>query len=106
MQIDKIRGHQTDQLFQAILELKTLDECYELFDDLCTISEIQSLAQRLEVAHLLKLKKTYETIQKETGASTATISRIRRCFDYGSGGYDKLLSRLYPETEATDEDKV
>ena len=56
MQIDKIRGHQTDQLFKAILELKDLDECYEFFDDLCTISEIQSLAQRLEVAQMLKLK--------------------------------------------------
>ncbi|MHA6261136.1 YerC/YecD family TrpR-related protein [Sporosarcina sp. CAU 1771] len=97
MQIDKIRGHQTDQLFTAILELKNLDECYELFDDLCTISEIQSLAQRLEVAHMLKLKKTYDTIQHETGASTATISRIRRCVDYGSGGYNKILHRLHPE---------
>lgn len=98
MQIDKIRGHQTDQLFKAILELKNLDECYELFDDLCTISEIQSLAQRIEVAQMLNLKKTYDTIQNETGASTATISRIRRCVDYGSGGYGKVLSRLYPDT--------
>ena len=99
MQIDKIRGHQTDQLFKAILELKDLDECYEFFDDLCTISELQSLAQRLEVAQMLKLKKTYDTIQSETGASTATISRIRRCVDYGSGGYSKVLDRLYPETK-------
>ncbi|MBE1556627.1 YerC/YecD family TrpR-related protein [Sporosarcina limicola] len=98
MQIDKIRGHQTDQLFKAILELKDLDECYHFFDDLCTISEMQSLSQRLEVAQMLKLKKTYDTIQSETGASTATISRIRRCVDYGSGGYDKVLNRLYPET--------
>ena len=97
MQIDKIRGHQTDQLFKAMLELKNLDECYEFFDDICTISEIQSLAQRLEVAQMLKLKKTYETIQNETGASTATISRVRRCVDYGSGGYDKILGRLYPD---------
>lgn len=102
MQIDKIRGHQTDQLFTAILELKNLDECYELFDDLCTISEIQSLAQRLEVAQMLKLKKTYDTIQYETGASTATISRVRRCVDYGSGGYNKILNRLYPELEEND----
>ena len=87
MQIDKIRGHQTDQLFKAMLELKDLDECYEFFDDLVTISELQSLAQRLEVAQMLKMKKTYDTIQGETGASTATISRVRRCVDYGSGGY-------------------
>ncbi|WP_342514363.1 YerC/YecD family TrpR-related protein [Sporosarcina sp. FSL K6-1522] len=97
MQIDKIRGHQMDQLFKAMLELKDLDECYEFFDDLCTISELQSLAQRLEVARMLRLKKTYDKIQGETGASTATISRIRRCVDYGPGGYNKVLDRLYPE---------
>ena len=57
MQIEKIRGHQTDQLFKAVLELKDIEECYKFFDDLCTISEIQSLAQRFEVAHLLRLKK-------------------------------------------------
>ena len=89
MQIDKIRGHQTDQLFKAMLELKDLDECYEFFDDLVTISELQSLAQRLEVAQMLMMKKTYDRIQGETGASTATISRVRRCVDYGSGGYEK-----------------
>lgn len=97
MQIDKIRGHQTDQLFKAILELKDIEECYRFFDDLCTISEIQSLAQRLEVAHLLRLKKTYESIKKETGASTATISRVRRCYDYGNDTYDEMLGRLYPD---------
>ncbi|NYF26239.1 YerC/YecD family TrpR-related protein [Sporosarcina sp. JAI121] len=94
MQIDKIRGHQTDQLFKALLELKDLDECYEFFDDISTISELQSLAQRLEVAQMLMKKKTYDKIQSETGASTATISRIRRCVDYGSGGYGKVLGRL------------
>ena len=95
MQIDKIRGEQIDQLFQAILELKDIEECYKFFDDLCTMSEVQSLAQRLDVAHKLKLKKTYDSIQQETGASTATISRIRRCVDYGSGGYNLMLDRLY-----------
>src|SRR3954453_7779400 len=104
MQIDKIRGHQTEQLFKAILELKDLDECYQFFDDLCTISELQSLAQRLEEAQMLKLRKTYDTIQNETGASTATISRVRRCVDYGSGGYNIVLDRLYPvEVEKKDE---
>ncbi|CAM3209678.1 YerC/YecD family TrpR-related protein [Filibacter tadaridae] len=104
MQIDNIRGQQMDQLFKAMLELKDLDECYEFFDDLCTISELQSLSQRLEVAQLLKLKKTYDAIQSETGASTATISRIRRCVDYGSGGYNKVLGRLYPELESGNEE--
>lgn len=65
MQIDKIRGHQTEQLFKAVLELKDIEECYKFFDDLCTISEIQSLAQRFEVAHLLRLKKTYESIKRK-----------------------------------------
>ncbi|PIC98694.1 YerC/YecD family TrpR-related protein [Sporosarcina sp. P29] len=99
MQIDKIRGEQIDQLFQAILELQDIEECYKFFDDLCTMSEVQSLAQRLDVAHKLKLKKTYDSIQQETGASTATISRIRRCVDYGSGGYNLMLDRLYPELQ-------
>lgn len=99
MQLDKIRGEQTDQLFKAILQLQSVEECYEFFDDLCTISEIQSLAQRLEVAHMLQLKKTYDTIQVETGASTATISRVRRCVDYGTGGYEKVLQRLAEQEE-------
>ncbi|WOV86693.1 YerC/YecD family TrpR-related protein [Sporosarcina oncorhynchi] len=99
MQIDKIRSEQTDQLFNAILQLKDLEECYSFFDDLSTMSELQSLAQRLEVAHALKQKKTYDRIQNDTGASTATISRVRRCVDYGSGGYNLILNRLYPGLE-------
>ena len=87
---------------KAMLELKDLDECYEFFDDLCTISELQSLAQRLEVAQMLKLKKTYDTIQNETGASTATISRVRRCVDYGSGGYNKVLDRSVSQVEVSE----
>lgn len=100
MQVEKIKGHQTDQLFKAVLELKDMEECYRFFDDLCTISEIQSLAQRFEVAHLLRLQKTYETIKDQTGASTATISRVRRCFDYGNDTYDEMLGRLYPNEES------
>ncbi len=99
MQIDKLRGEQIDQLFHAILELKDVEECYKFFDDICTMSEVQSLSQRLDVAHKLRLKKTYDSIQQETGASTATISRIRRCVDYGSGGYNLMLNRLYPELQ-------
>lgn len=97
MQVDKIRGHQTDQLIEAVLALKDKEEAYRFFDDLCTISEIQSLSQRLEVAHMLRMKKTYEKIKNETGASTATISRVRRCLNYGNDGYDEMLGRLYPE---------
>ncbi|MGH2319639.1 YerC/YecD family TrpR-related protein [Planococcus sp. 4-30] len=97
MQVDKIRGHQTDQLIEAVLALKDKEEAYRFFDDLCTISEIQSLSQRLEVAHMLRMKKTYEKIKNETGASTATISRVRRCLNYGNDGYDEMLARLYPD---------
>lgn len=97
MQVDKIRGPQTDQLIEAILALKDEEEAYRFFDDLCTISEIQSLSQRLEVARMLRMKKTYEKIKNETGASTATISRVRRCLNYGNDGYDEMLARLYPD---------
>ncbi|WP_088005747.1 YerC/YecD family TrpR-related protein [Indiicoccus explosivorum] len=101
MQTDKIRGPQTDQLFRAVLELKDIDECYRFFDDLCTISEIQAMAQRLEVAHMLRMKKTYEAIKEHTGASTATISRVRRCLNYGNDAYDEMLSRLYEDESAS-----
>lgn len=72
----KIRGHQTDQLFKAVLELKDIEECYKFFDDLCTISEIQSLAQRFEVAHLLRLKKTYESIKKRKQGQVLQLFRV------------------------------
>lgn len=102
--LEKIKGKQTDQLFRAILELKDLDECYAFFDDLCTIGEAQSLAQRLDVAVMLKKKHTYDKIQNETGASTATISRIRRCVDYGSGGYNLIVDRMNEQTDDSAEE--
>lgn len=94
MQIDKLRGTATDQLFKAILALRDLDECYRFFDDLCTVNEIQSLAQRLEVARMLEEGKTYHQIETEIGASTATISRIKRCLNYGNDAYTMALSRI------------
>lgn len=94
MQIDKLRGDQLDQLFDAILSLKTREECYQFFDDIATMNEIQSLSQRLQVAKMLNDGKTYNTIEQKTNASTATISRVRRCLDYGSGGYHIVLDRL------------
>lgn len=84
----------TDKLFEAILTLKNVEECYKFFEDICTIKEIQSLSQRLEVAHLLQQNKNYIEISKKTGASTATISRVNRCFTYGTGGYKAALERL------------
>ena len=84
----KIRSEHIDELFRAVLSLKDLDECYRFFEDVCTIKEIKSMGQRLQVASLLKLEKTYNEIEEETGASTATISRINRVLNYGADGYE------------------
>ncbi|MCP3742517.1 YerC/YecD family TrpR-related protein [Rossellomorea sp. BNER] len=97
MQINKLRGKELDQLFNAVLSLKDLEECYRFFDDLCTINEIQSLAQRLEVARMLQEGKTYHKIETETGASTATISRVKRCLNYGNDTYQLVLDRVDQE---------
>ncbi|MCH4178586.1 MAG: YerC/YecD family TrpR-related protein [Megasphaera sp.] len=91
---EKLRDHLHDQLFDAILELQDRDECYEFFEDICTIQEMHAIAIRLEVARMLKAGDIYEDIVKKTGASTATISRIKRCLMYGSGGYSKILDRM------------
>ncbi len=90
----KIKSDQTDGFFEAILLLENMEECYRFFEDICTIKEIQAISQRLEVAKLLKAKKTYNEIEAETGASTATISRINRSLNYGSEGYDLILKKL------------
>lgn len=94
MQLNKLNKKEVDQLFQAILQLKTIDECYRFFEDLCTVGEIKSLAQRLEVARMLEDGCTYNQIETETGASTATISRVKRCLHYGTDGYLLALERL------------
>ena len=91
---EKLRDHLHDQLFRAILELKSVDECYEFFEDICTIQEMKAISARLEVARMLKAGDIYEDIVQKTGASTATISRIKRCLVYGGGGYEKILSRM------------
>lgn len=101
MQINKLRGQELDQLFNAILSLKDLEECYRFFDDLCTINEIQSLSQRLEVARMLQEGFTYHKIETETGASTATISRVKRCLNYGNDAYTMALDRLKDGKEET-----
>ncbi|RST70823.1 hypothetical protein D4T97_020025 [Siminovitchia acidinfaciens] len=99
MQIEKLRGKSLDQLFEAILSLKDLEECYEFFDDLCTINEIQSLSQRLEVARMLREGNTYQKIEAATGASTATISRVKRCLNYGNDSYEMVLERIVEKVE-------
>ncbi|GIN58451.1 YerC/YecD family TrpR-related protein [Lederbergia ruris] len=97
MQIEKLRGKELDQLFDAILTLQDREECYRFFDDLCTINEIQSLSQRLEVARMLREGNTYHKIEAETGASTATISRVKRCLNYGNDTYEMVLDRVEGE---------
>ena len=85
---------------KAILQLKTVDECYSFFEDLCTISELKSMSQRMEVAMMLSDKKVYSDIAAATGASTATISRVNKCINYGQDGYNLVIKRL---REGTDE---
>ena len=93
--IDKrLRDSLTDSLFEAILVLKDKEECYRFFQDIATIAEIKALAQRLEVAKLLEKNVTYTTIAQSTGASTATISRVKRCLYFGADGYQMVLKRL------------
>lgn len=82
------------QLFKAILALESLEECDKFFVDLCTVNEVKALAQRLEVARMLREGYTYTQIEEKTGASTATISRVKRFLNYGSGGYNLILERL------------
>lgn len=89
----KIDSLATRQLCNAILQLKTEEECLAFFKDLCTVTEILSLSQRLEVAKLLRKDMTYLKIAEETGASTATISRVNRVLNYGNGMYDVVLDR-------------
>jgi TrpR-related protein YerC/YecD len=90
----KLKTHETDLLCQAILSLKTADECYAFLEDILTISEIQSVAQRLSVARMLDQGQTYDDIEKITGASSATISRVKRCLAFGADGYRMVLDRL------------
>ncbi len=95
----KIRTEEVDHLFEAILALRDKEECYMFFEDVCTVNELLSFAQRYEVAKMLREKKTYLDIAEKTGASTATISRVNRSLNYGSDGYDLIFDRLANEAE-------
>ena len=90
----KIKTDAVDQLFHAILCLESSDECYRFFEDLCTVNELLSLSQRFEVASMLRDRKTYLEIAEQTGASTATISRVNRSLNYGNDGYDMVFARM------------
>ncbi|WP_425446356.1 YerC/YecD family TrpR-related protein [Dethiothermospora halolimnae] len=90
----KVKDEHIDELFEAILKLDDMNECYRFFEDICTIKELKSIAQRLQVAKLLRKHKTYNEIEEKTGASTATISRINRALNYGADGYNLVLDKL------------
>lgn len=91
---DKLHDENIDFLFQAVLTLKSVEECYRFFDDLCTMPELKAMSQRLAVAKMLSRKQVYSDIVAETGASTATISRVNRSLNYGSDGYELVFDRL------------
>ena len=93
----KLRNESTDRLFQTILNLKNLDECYAYFEDLCTIKELRDMAQRLDTAILLSEGYSYQKIQENIDISTATIGRVSKCLNYGSGGYRTAINRLKEE---------
>ena len=91
---EKLKTKEVDHIFDAILTLKSKEECYKFFEDVCTINELLSMAQRYEVAKMLREGETYLKIAKATGASTATISRVNRSLNYGADGYDMVFERL------------
>lgn len=92
--MDKFKNPATDAFFEAILTLENVEECYKFFEDVCTVKEMQSIAQRFTVAKMLTEKKVYSDIVAETGASTATISRVNRSLTYGADGYSLVFGRL------------
>lgn len=89
-----IRNGRTELLMRAVVSLKSVDEAYRFFEDICTIRELESISQRLEVARMLKAHETYTAVAEATGASTATIVRVNRALRYGSGGYDSVMNSL------------
>lgn len=95
----KLKDELNDQLCRSVLQLKNVDECYQFFEDICTIGELKAMSQRLEVARMLREKHTYDAIVERTGASTATISRVKRCLNYGADGYSLVLERMYENSD-------
>lgn len=89
-----LKNHEEETLIKALLALETEEECKNFLEDLCTFKEIDSMAQRFQVARLLKDGNTFQEIVEKTGASTATISRVNRCLLYGNGGYEKIIDKI------------
>lgn len=92
--MDKLHTKDVDRLFEAILSLKNIDECYLFFEDICTVKEVLDISQRLRAAKMLTEGANYVDISKQTGMSTATISRVNKCLEYGDGGYRTVLARV------------
>ena len=92
--MDKLHTPDVDRLFKAILSLETMEDCYNFFEDACTVKEILDISQRLKAAVMLKNGENYVVVSKTTGMSTATISRVNKCLEYGSGGYKKVIEQL------------
>lgn len=91
--MNELEKQYCENLYKAILKLQTVDDCRKFFEDICTIKEVLDISQRLEVANLLSNGKNYQEVSKATGASTATISRVSRCLNYGSGGYKLVVKK-------------
>lgn len=100
-----IHSESIDRLFETILGLDSVEECYRFFEDVCTVKEVQDMAQRLDVAVLLSRGENYHTISQQANVSTATISRVSRCLNYGSGGYRAAIERMNGNTDEKKEDK-
>lgn len=96
----KVKSRETDRLFEAILSLQSVEECYRLFDDLCTFNEVVAMSQRFHVAEMLAKGTTFTTISEKTGVSSATITRVNRCVHYGAGGYRLVHDRLKEQEKA------
>ena len=88
-----------DRMFEAVLKLRSVEECYAFFEDICTIRELKDISQRLDVAVLLDRGLNYQEVAAQTGVSSTTISRVKRCLEYGSGGYRKVLDRMKENEE-------
>lgn len=99
--MSQLQSESIDRLFQVVLGLQSVEECYAFFSDLCTVKELQDMAQRLDAARMLENGENYQTISREIGISTATISRVSRCLNYGSGGYRRAIEKM-----RTPEEKV
>lgn len=92
--MNNFHSEDMEKLYEAILSLESIEECQKFFEDICTIKELQDISQRLQVARMLKAGKSYQEVSRETGASTATISRVNKCLVYGNGGYSAILAKM------------